>query len=59
LDQKKVNPYFIYYFLRSPVGQHRLLMNASQVGVPAIAQASTAVKSIMVPYPEKEIKIKL
>ncbi|AKB24824.1 Type I restriction-modification system, specificity subunit S [Methanosarcina sp. MTP4] len=59
LDQEKVNPYFIYYFLRSPVGQHRLLMNASQVGVPAIAQASTSVKSIMVPYPEKEIQNKV
>ena len=59
LDKEKVNPYFIYYFLRSPVGQHRLLMNASQVGVPAIAQASTSVKSIMVPYPEKEIQNKI
>ena len=59
LDQEKVNPYFVYYFLRSPVGQHRLLMNASQVGVPAIAQASTSVKGIMVPCPEKEIQDKV
>ena len=59
LDQEKVNPYFVYYFLRSPVGQHHLLMNASQVGVPAIAQASTSVKGIMVPCPEKEIQDKI
>lgn len=56
LDQDKVNPYFVYYFLRSPLGQHRLLMNASQVGVPAIAQASTSVKGIMVPCPDKGIQ---
>jgi type I restriction enzyme S subunit len=59
LDQEKVNPYFVYYFLRSPVGQHRLLMNASQVGVPAIAQASTSVKGIMIPCPEKDIQDKV
>jgi len=56
LDQEKVNPYFVYYFLRSPLGQHRLLMNASQVGVPAIAQASTSVKAIMVPCPDLDIQ---
>jgi type I restriction enzyme, S subunit len=59
LDQDKVNPYFVYYFLRSPLGQHRLLMNASQVGVPAIAQASTSVKGIMVPCPDKGIQDKI
>tara|TARA_R110001592_G_scaffold338040_1_gene624886 strand:- start:4527 stop:5909 length:1383 start_codon:yes stop_codon:yes gene_type:complete len=59
LDQEKVNPYFIYYFLRSPLGQHRLLLNSSQVGVPAIAQASTSVKGIMVPCPDKDIQDKI
>lgn len=59
LDQEKVNPYFIYYFLRSPIGQHRLLLNASQVGVPAIAQASTSVKKILVPFPDKIIQNKI
>lgn len=56
LNQDVVNPYFVYYFLRSQIGQHRLLMNASQVGVPAIAKASTAVKAIEVPYPNKEVQ---
>lgn len=50
-DQAKVNPYFIYYFLRSSVGQRRLLANTSQVGVPAIAQALTSIRNIRVPLP--------
>jgi len=50
-DRSKVNPYFIYYFLRSSVGQSRLLANTSQVGVPAIAQALTSIRNIKVPLP--------
>jgi len=53
-DTDKVNPYFVNYFFRSHLGQHRLLENASQVGVPAIAKASTSVKVIMVPCPSLE-----
>ncbi|MDE2341973.1 MAG: restriction endonuclease subunit S [Betaproteobacteria bacterium] len=52
-DQDRVNPYFIYYFLRSPEGQRRLLMNASQVGVPAIAQALTSLRNLRIPFPRK------
>jgi len=59
LDESRVNPFFVYYFLRSPIGQHRLLSNASQVGVPAIAQASTSVKSILVPVPKIEVQNKV
>ncbi|MGR5479941.1 restriction endonuclease subunit S [Vibrio chagasii] len=51
LDKEKVNPYYVNYFLRSRIGQHRLLSYASQVGVPAIAKASTSVKQIQVPCP--------
>ena len=50
-DQTKANPYYIYYFLRSPVGQRCLLANTSQVGVPAIAHALTSVRYIRVPLP--------
>ncbi len=56
LNGKKVNPFFVYYFLRSPIGQHRLLLNASQVGVPAIARASSSVKKILMPLPKREIQ---
>jgi type I restriction enzyme S subunit len=52
LDSKKINPYFANYFFRSRLGQHRLLANASQVGVPAIAKASSSVKEILVPCPD-------
>lgn len=51
LNLEVANPYFVNYFFRSHIGQHRLLVNASQVGVPAIAKASTSVKAILVPCP--------
>lgn len=50
-DSEKVDPYFVYYFLKSPLGQSRLLSNVSQVGVPAIAQALTSVRAIEIPIP--------
>ncbi|MEG0347251.1 MAG: restriction endonuclease subunit S [Acinetobacter sp.] len=53
-DTNKINPYFVNYFFRTHLGQHRLLANASQVGVPAISKASTSVKAIMVPCPRLE-----
>jgi type I restriction enzyme S subunit len=51
LDVGKADPLFIFYFLRSPEGQHQLLANTSQVGVPAIAQPTSALKAIEVPLP--------
>jgi type I restriction enzyme S subunit len=51
-DLKRVDPYYIYYFLISNVGQYRLLANTSQVGVPAIAQALTSIKSIEIDLPD-------
>ncbi len=53
LNDEIINPYFVYYFLRSHQGQHALLLNASQVGVPAIAQALTSLKNLKIPYPAK------
>ena len=52
-DKDKVDPYFVYYFLRSPIGQSRLLANTSQVGVPAIAQALTTLRKLEIPLPPK------
>lgn len=51
VDPKKADPFFIFYFLRSPVGQHQLLANTSQVGVPAIAQPTSSLKAIEVLLP--------
>ena len=59
VDETKANPYYINYFLRSPLGQHRLLLNASQVGVPAIARATKSIKDIEIPLPPLFIQNKI
>ncbi len=59
LDKTKVNPYYVNYYLRSRLGQHQLLSFASQVGVPAIAKASTSVKQIRVPCPPLTVQEKI
>lgn len=41
----EIDPQFIVYFFHTKVGQHILLSNASQVGVPAIARPSTSLPS--------------
>ncbi|OHE79601.1 MAG: hypothetical protein A2X76_03670 [Lysobacterales bacterium GWF1_69_6] len=51
IDPSKADPYFVYYFLNSPVGQQRLLANTSQVGVPAIAQPTSSLKAIEIDLP--------
>ena len=50
-DPKSADPTFIYYFFRSPVGQHALLVNTSQTGVPAISRPTTSLKSIRLSLP--------
>jgi type I restriction enzyme S subunit len=51
IDEGKADPFFVFYYLRSPEGQHQLLSNSSQTGVPAIASPTRALKSITVTYP--------
>ena len=50
-DPLKAIPEFIVYYFKSPEGQHKLLANASQVGVPAIAKPVTYLRSIETPLP--------
>ena len=50
-DRTKVIPEFVASYLRSPEGQHRLLANTSQVGVPSIAQPVTYLRTIEIPIP--------
>ncbi len=50
-DKKRVDPYFIFYFFRSPIGQHRLLQNTSTTGVPAISRPLTSLRNIEIPLP--------
>ncbi|MCT2195996.1 restriction endonuclease subunit S [Paenibacillus sp. p3-SID1389] len=50
-NTKKVNPLFVYYFFKSNIGQHALLMNTSTTGVPAISRPVTSLKNIEIPLP--------
>ena len=47
----KAIPEFITYYFKSREGQHKLLANASQVGVPSIAQPVTYLRTIEIPLP--------
>jgi type I restriction enzyme S subunit len=51
-DTSRVNPYFVFYFLKSPAGQYLLLKNTSQTGVPAIAQPLSSLKQVPIPLPQ-------
>ena len=50
-DRSKVLPQFLATYLRSPDGQHQLLANTSQVGVPSIAQPVTYLRTLRIPLP--------
>ena len=50
-DRTKIVPEFVTLYLRSPEGQHQLLANTSQVGVPSIAQPVTYLRTIPIPIP--------
>src|SRR5690554_3834564 len=56
LNMEMVNPLFVNYYLRSREGQHQLLSYSSQVGVPAIAKASTSVRQIEIPCPPIQVQ---
>lgn len=45
-DKEVMRPEWITYYFRSTQGQHQLLANASQVGVPSIARPVTYLRSI-------------
>ncbi len=51
VDRDRVDPFYVFYYLRSPLGQHELLANTSQTGVPAIARPTASLKAIAVPLP--------
>lgn len=48
---KRLLPEFIVYFFHSAFGRHLLLSNASQVGVPALARATSTFKQLKIPLP--------
>ena len=53
-DKNKIVPQFLAYFFHTPEGRHKLLSNASQVGVPSIARPSTHLKAIELNVPPVE-----
>ena len=44
-------PEYVVFYFHTRIGQHRLLANASQVGVPAIARPSTTFKKVEIELP--------
>lgn len=49
-----VNVPYLVYFFHTPIGQNKILANASQVGVPALARASTTFRKIEISLPPLE-----
>ena len=50
-NRSRANPAWIAYFFRSREGQHKLLANASQTGVPSIARPASYLKTIELSLP--------
>ncbi|MCL4458790.1 MAG: restriction endonuclease subunit S [Chloroflexi bacterium] len=50
-NPQHVIPQFVVYYFKTAEGQHKLLANAAQVGVPSIAQPVTYLKTIKIPLP--------
>jgi len=50
-DATQVLPEYVAYYFGSHAGQHQLLANSSQIGVPAIARPSTYLRELSIPMP--------
>ena len=50
-DRSKAIPEFVTMYFKSAEGQHQLLANSSQVGVPSIARPVTYLRTIKLPLP--------
>ena len=54
-----VLPEYLVYYFHTRIGQHKLLSNASQVGVPALARASTTFQIIEIDLPDMDNQRKI
>lgn len=54
-----VDPCYLVYYFHTPIGQHKLLSNASQVGVPSLARPTTTFQQIEVDLPSIEEQKKI
>lgn len=59
VNRKVIRPDFFVYYFHTRMGQYRLLANASQVGVPALARPTSTFKEVFVPVPKMEIQNKI
>lgn len=59
LNQSILRSDFFVYFFHTRLGQHRILMNASQVGVPALARPTSTFKEVVVPVPSMNVQEKI
>ena len=48
----KILPEYMVYYFHTKIGQHKLLSNASQVGVPALARPSSTFQQIEIEVPD-------
>ncbi len=56
---EKILPEYMVYYFHTRIGQHKLLSNASQVGVPALARASTTFQTIEIDLPDVNTQRKI
>ena len=49
---ERILPEYLVYYFHTRIGQHKLLANASQVGVPALARATTTFQTIEIEVPD-------
>lgn len=51
VNKKYLDHNYLLYFFKSNIGQHELLQNESQVGVPSISSPLTSLKSVTITLP--------
>ena len=56
---ERILPEYLVYYFHTRIGQHKLLSNASQVGVPALARASSTFQTIEIDVPDIDIQRKV
>ena len=55
----KILPEYMVYYFHTAIGQHKLLSNVSQVGVPALARPSSTFQQIEIEVPSIDVQRKI
>ena len=56
---ERILPEYLVYYFHTRIGRSKLLSNASQVGVPALARASTTFQKIEIEVPSIDCQLKI